>query len=541
MYIDINEGFTSILGYTQDDVIGKTSLSLNIWKNKEDRKRLVDGLFSKGSVENLKAEFVNKNGKIRVGLMSARIIQIDDEDFILSVTRDITKLKKAEDALRESEKKFRQIYNNILDVYYEASLDGLILEISPSIEKISHYKREELIEKSLYDIYTTPTERDGLIEILLNKGNAVDYEIRLSDKNGKERICSLNVELIKDVNNNPEKIVGIFRDISEQKKTEHDKITAQKTAAEHEKLALVGQVAGKMAHGFNNVLGIIMGNAELSLLDCKETHTQEILKLIYEQTLRGKNLTKNLVAFAKDQEPKQEFFRINEKINLVIDLLKKDLEGIELIKEQKPNVPEVLADPGMIEHAFVNLLQNAIHAISMTKYPKIIVRTYCLEESIYFQIEDNGCGIPEKYLNHIFEPSFTLKGIKDVIGSYQPTIRGTGYGMANVKKYIESHDGNLFVETKFGSGTKITIGLPIVKKELSEIEKKEIVHSIHPGKYILLVEDEQAISDIQYRILTQEPCSNKVDLANNGRVAIDLFDRNEYDSYQLGLFTSRKD
>ncbi len=117
MYIDINEGFTKILGYTRDDVIGKTSLSLNIWENSEDRKRMVEGLLNTGYVENLKAQFISKNGEIRVGLMSARIIQLGGEDIILSVTRDITTLMKAEDALRASEENFRQIYENIFRVH----------------------------------------------------------------------------------------------------------------------------------------------------------------------------------------------------------------------------------------------------------------------------------------------------------------------------------------------------------------------------------------------------------------------------------------
>lgn len=534
MYIDINEGFTKIIGYSRDEAIGKTSLSLNIWENPEDRKRLVQGLSKTGYVENLEARFIGKNGKIREGLMSARAMKINDENVILSITRDITKLKKAEAALRESEEKFRQIYNNILDVYYEASLDGTILEVSPSIEKYSQYKQQELIGKSVYDIYTNPAERERLIEILLTRGSVRNFEISFSDKDGSQHLCSLNIELIYDPKGNPLKIVGIFRDISEQKKAEEEKLNAQKVADEHEKLALVGQVAGKMAHDFNNVLGIIMGNTELSLLDCKDPEIKKTLELIYDQTIRGKNLTKNLVAFSKDQEPKQEFFRISEKIDLVLNLLKKDLEGIELIKENKPNVPDLLADPGMIEHALVNLVQNSIHATSRVEHPRIILRTYCLEDHICFEIEDNGCGIPKEHLKNIFTPSFTLKGNKDVTGSYERTIKGTGYGMSNVKKYIEQHKGTILLKSNMGLGTQFTIRLPIIKKELTSKEKAEIKEEIkHFGKYILLVEDETAISDIQYKVLTQEPCSHKVDIANNGQVAMDLFDRNDYDFISL--------
>ncbi|MCK5837647.1 MAG: PAS domain S-box protein, partial [Desulfobacula sp.] len=208
MYMDINEGFSKLTGYTRDDIFGKTSLSLDIWKNPEDRNRLVDRLSRTGHVENLKAQFVCKDGDVVVGLMSARTMQINNTPVILSVTRDITTLKIAEDALRKSEEKFRQIYDNIIDVYYETNLDGIILEISPSIEKNSLYKREELIGKSLYEIYTHPGDREKLFEMLLNKGIVTDYELSLKDKDDDQHICSMNMELVKDPKGHPLKIVG---------------------------------------------------------------------------------------------------------------------------------------------------------------------------------------------------------------------------------------------------------------------------------------------------------------------------------------------
>jgi CheY-like chemotaxis protein len=112
--------------------------------------------------------------------------------------------------------------------------------------------------------------------------------------------------------------------------------------------------------------------------------------------------------------------------------------------------------------------------------------------------------------------------------------------MANVKKYIEQHKGNLSLESEFGLGTKDTINLPVIKKELTIEEKIQIREEIdHFEKYILLVEDETAISDVQYEILTQDPCNHRVDIAPNGQVAIDLLDRNEYDLVSLDYILPR--
>jgi two-component system cell cycle sensor histidine kinase/response regulator CckA len=149
--------------------------------------------------------------------------------------------------------------------------------------------------------------------------------------------------------------------------------------------------------------------------------------------------------------------------------LKKDLEGIELIREYKTGVPELFADPGMIEHALINLIQNSIHATSKSEHPRIIIRTDCIDNKICFEIDDNGCGIQEEQMKNIFIPSFTLKGDKDATGSYKTGIKGTGYGISNVKKYVDQHNGNISIQSVFGSGTKFTISMPV--KELKEEEK----------------------------------------------------------------------
>lgn len=252
----------------------------------------------------------------------------------------------------------------------------------------------------------------------------------------------------------------------DRKRAQDEKAKAEQISVEHEKMALVGQVAGKIAHDFNNLLTVIMGNLELAIMDCKEDELKKSLEFIYKETIQGRILTKNLVAFARDQEPRQEFFRINEKIDMAVNLLKKDLEKIEVIKAYKPKVPELFADPGMIEHALVNLLQNAIHATGKKEHPRIIIRTDCTDKMICFEIEDNGCGIPKEKVEHIFMPSFTLKGHNDATGSYGPGIKGTGYGLSNTKKYIEQHDGNIAFQSVFGKGTKFTIQFPVIKKKV---------------------------------------------------------------------------
>ncbi len=444
--------------------------------------------------------------------------------------------KQSEEALRKSEELFKLITENSSALFSIHDSNADYIFASPSHEQLG-FKPEELIGKS----GLTMVEEEDIGTLLEHLDRAKKGELskafldyRLKDKNGGVHHFRGSFDAVFKPDGSLERIISVGEDITELRKAQAEKVEALSLAAEAEKLALVGQIAGKMAHDFNNILGVVMGNAELAMLDCPHEKTKKTLELIFEQTLRGKNLTRNLVAFARDQEPRQEFFSIDEKMELVINLLRKDLEGIHVIRQYGYDVPELLADPGMMEHAIVNLVQNSIHAISLVERPEIIIRTYHQGEFLFLEIEDNGCGIPREFLGEIYEPSFTLKGSRDKAGMYKSGIKGTGYGMSNVKKYVEQHKGRISVESELKKGTKVVISLPVIKKELTDEEIKEVKkEKILSGKYILLVEDEQAISDVQYRILTHGPFHHKVDIAGNGQIAIDLLNRNIYDFISL--------
>ena len=380
--------------------------------------------------------------------------------------------KRTQDALLESEEKYRHIFQNAPAGIYEIDLvKGKFINVNEAMCKYTGYSEEEFLFINPLDLLTEDSKNlyIGRLEKLSTGENlAGNVEYNIIKKNGQKLCVLLNNDFIYKNG----KLTGarcVVHDMTELKNAEEEKIKAQKRAGENEKMALVGQIAGKIAHDFNNMLTIVMGNIDLALMDCKDAALKKTLELVYKETMRGKHLTKNLVAFARDQEPRQEFFRINEKIDLVINLLKRDLEGIEIIREYKTGVPELFADPGMIGNALINLIQNSIHAISMVEHPRITIKTDYLDNNICFEIEDNGCGIPKEQLKNIFIPSFTLKGDKDATGSYKTGIKGVGYGLSNVKKYIEQNHGNIFFKSVFGSGTKFTISLPV--KELTEEEK----------------------------------------------------------------------
>jgi PAS domain S-box-containing protein len=460
------------------------------------------------------------------------------------IVREETNRKQAEAALNEKTRFLDQIIETSALSMWISDKTGTAIRTNPACLKFFGATKEEVVGK--YNLFKDVViEKKGFMPVVkkvFDTGKpasfVIDYDFgavgHVDVKNATHKVIKTVLTPVLDKDKKISNVIVQAIDITEIKQSEEEKIRVNKILAEHEKLSLVGQVAGKMAHDFNNVLGIIMGNSELALVDCPDDQTKKRLELIYNQTIRGKNLTKNLVAFARDQEPKQEFFSIDEKMDLVLTLLKKDLEGINVIRQYGHGMPELLADSGMIEHAIVNLVQNSIHAVSLVEQPEINVHTYHQGELIFIEIEDNGCGIPPEFIEAIYEPSFTLKGSKDITGMYKPDIKGTGYGMSNVKKYIEQHKGNISIHSNPQKGTKITINLPLTRKKFTEEEVNEVKkEKISFERYLLIVEDEPAISDVQYNILTHEPCHHKVDIANNGMVALDLLNRNQYDLISL--------
>ena len=334
---------------------------------------------------------------------------------------------------------------------------------SPSHEKLGYYPGD-LIGQSGFTLIA-PDDMDYLKKFfekpIAEKTPSVHLNYRLKDINGNVHYYRGSFDAVYSPEGSLERIICVGEDITEIRRIEQEKIEALTLAAENQKLALVGQIAGKMAHDFNNILGIIMGTAEMAQMDCPHPPTTDALKLIFDQTVRGKNLTRNLVAFAKDQEPKQEHFRVQEKIDLVLTLLKKDLDGIDVRTEYGPDLPLLPADPGMSEHALVNLVQNAVHAVSRTPVPWISIRVRQKETWMVIEVSDNGCGIPAEFMDRVFEPAFTLKGSKDVQGMYEPGIKGTGYGLANVKRYVAQHRGTIDIQSSPEKGTTVRIDLPI--------------------------------------------------------------------------------
>lgn len=452
---------------------------------------------------------------------------------------DITERKKAEEALKNSEAFLESVIDQNPFPIWISDSRGTLMRSNNALKKILNVTDDQIVGK--YNVLKDPVvDRAGLLNRFLtvyNEGATVDFEIdwhaeKMPDVDWMD-VSPVSIEgalfPIHDRSGKMTHAVMTYKDISDRKRKEE----AEKKMYEQDKMAAIGRVAGKMAHDMNNVLGVTLSLSDLIL------YTEDLapalrmdIQAIRESAERGAEITKNLLFFAKDQETKYTQFDLNEKISNVLKALHRDLEGITVNTRFGSSLQGVIADVGLIENAVLNLVHNAIHAMSKTDNPVLSIQTEKKNDWICIEIRDNGCGIPEEHLDRVFDVSFTMKGSMDRTGAYRRDIKGSGYGLANVKRAVDKHGGAISLQSKAGQGAAFTIKLPVIDAEIKPEEiKKIMVGESLKGKRILIVEDEHYFGDILYKLLRQY--DHKVNRANNAQEALDLIGDNEYDAISL--------
>jgi PAS domain S-box-containing protein len=242
LYIDINEGFIQMTGYSREEVIGKLSSEIHIWVNPSDRERLIRGLRTQGMVENLEAEFRMKDGSIKTGLMSARIITFQNTPHILSITRDISHLKKKNREIEKSEEIHKKMVSNISDVIAIMDADGTLKYKSPNIEKWFGWKPDDLVGTNGWDtVHPDDLERmqKEFFSLLEKDNSQKKVEYRYKCKDGGYKLISLTaVNLVHDSDING--VLMNYHDITERKQTEYAFFRSQELLNEMGKIAQVG-------------------------------------------------------------------------------------------------------------------------------------------------------------------------------------------------------------------------------------------------------------------------------------------------------------
>jgi two-component system, cell cycle sensor histidine kinase and response regulator CckA len=457
---------------------------------------------------------------------------------ILLLGRNFTQRRKAEQALEDSEKRYRMIIENMHEIIWTTDLNFQYTYVSPSVWWVTGYTPEEIMRLPVDQLLTPDSlalAQNALTEELTREfsGEPVDLyrsrtiEQELHHKNGGRVWLDVTATFTRNDNNKPIGMLMACRDITARKKAEeeNDKLEAQLVQAQ--KMEIVGRLAGGVAHDFNNMLSVILGYVDLAKMRLARQHP--VLKDIAEiekAAIRSRDITTQLLAFSRKQIIEPKIIDLNDLVKHTQKALIRLIgEDIDLKVVQEENLWAIMFDPSQIEQILINLAVNARDA--MPGGGKLTIETanlilddlYCLNHIgftpgryVRLSFSDNGVGMDKKTIQHIFEPFFTTKEVG----------KGTGLGLATVYGIVKQNTGFINVYSEPNHGTTFSIYLPRTSGEKEIQNESGEEPEIAGSGNILLVEDDPMVLEITQGML--ESIGYKVTAAANPLDAISLFE-----------------
>ena len=455
-------------------------------------------------------EFVNKN-----------LLNDPAVGAIVSNYRDITARKKAEAALQESEEKYRTLFEESRDVVFITTRSGQLLAINQAgVELFGYSSKEEMMRTDIVrDYFINPEDRLVFERLMNEQGYVKDFEHQLKKKNGEKLIVLETSTAVRNENGEVVLYRGIMRDVTKVKQLQEQLVQAQK-------METIGQLAGGVAHDFNNILMAIMGYCELIKMRLPHehptlTHVEETMRAAE----RGASLTQQLLAFSRKQVLTPRLMNLNETLLGMKNLLKRLIgEDVDLVMNLEAGTALVKVDPSQIEQAIMNLAVNSRHAMPDGGKLTIATNAVELDENfvrsnfgsrggpfIRLQIADTGLGMDRQTMSHMFEPFFTTK----------EKGKGTGLGLSTVYGIVKQSGGYITVESAPGIGTSFRIYLPRIDQSLQESPKSNNVRAVSTNHTILLVDDDENVRNATSSSLQMK--GFRVLAARDGKEALGIF------------------
>ncbi len=508
-YIDVNQELCDLLGYRPDELIGRSFAEF--WpENVRASFAQSFEAFKRDRKVNRELLLITKDGQEVSVILAGRIEQDNDGNFVRThcILTDITRRKMAEIALRESEERFSRFFRATpVGTSISRLSDGLYADVNDAWLGLFGCVREEIIGQNSLELgmWANPEDRARIVEILQEHGRMQDFEIQMVRKSGEIRDVSISAEVIEVAAE--QYILGLTHDITERKRAQEEREKLEAQLFQSQKMESVGRLAGGVAHDFNNMLGVIIGRAEMALY--KDVSTDELhhnLKEILNAGLRSADLTRQLLAFARKQTAVPKILDLNDTISGMLKMLRRLIgEDIDLFWAPELDLWKVKIDPSQVDQILVNIVVNArdaisgVGAITMRTENTVIddsVRAETPEfspgEYVLLTVSDNGTGMSKDVCENIFEPFFTTKELG----------KGTGLGLSTVYGIVKQNDGFIYVASEPGKGTTFNIYLPRFEIETTPVPSEEAAGKPPSGsETILLVEDDEPILNLGKTIL----------------------------------------
>ena len=523
----MNREYERALGRKRADIVGRHLCEV---LGKGNYRKIEEHVLKalQGSPVRFEVKFTKKGGG-PIWLEANYVPYADSEGDVAGfydLTHDLTERKRAEEALRESEAKNRELVQHAPAGIYEFDLETLrFTRVNDVMCGYTGYSEEEFLTLNPYTLLAE--ESKGTLDRLLEKvfsgtwnPEPVEYWIRV--KNGRKIRVMVNSRFFFD-DGKPKRAMSVAHDVTAIREAEEAQKNLEIKLQEAQKLESLGTLAGGIAHDFNNLLMGIQGNASLSMLDHGpgDPHYEQ-LKHIEEYVQRGVALTRQLLGLAQGGKYEVKPTDLNQLIETGADMFGRTRKEILVQKNLNHGLWPVEVDRGQIEQVLLNLFINAWHA--MPDGGEMVVRTrnvildeadaapYSIAPGRYVRVSvaDAGTGIDPAARQRIFDPFFTTKGAG----------KGTGLGLASAYGIIKNHQGALDVESEVGRGSTFFFYLPASQKEVQpELAKPD--RPVGGSETILLVDDESIILDVGEKLLRK--LGYTVIKADSGQAAVDIY------------------
>ncbi|MDD5313478.1 MAG: PAS domain S-box protein [Dehalococcoidia bacterium] len=532
----VNFTLCEMMGYSSEELLAMPSFADLI--HPEDREMVIDRYKRRITGESLPSTYlfrvIGKGNVEKWTQSNAIMINWEGQPATLNFFTEITERKQAEQALLDSEEKYRALVENAYEAIYIIEKDqitqkGRLTFFNPVLLTMSGYTSQELLDMD----FTQLVHPDDLTRIrnIFTVGwsgpeDSWNFSLRFIHKNGEIRWAE--VHLVKINWGGHPAALNFATDITDKKRAEEERRSLEQKAQTASRLASVGEMASGIAHEINNPLTGVIGYAQLLLREDLPEKIKKDLKIIDDGAQRVADIVNRLLAFARQQKPERTIVDVNDIIQNTLLLRNYHLKtsNIEVSTRLDPALPATLADRGQIQQVFLNLIANAetemklAHNKGTLEITTRLVNNYV---SVYFK--DDGPGIEPENIEKIFDPFFTTRDVG----------QGTGLGLSICHGIISEHNGHIYAQSKPGKGSTFVVELPIISKapvsdELAEEDgdKKDMGRA-----RILVVDDEQVILQFLNRVLRAE--GHDVETVDSAAAALEMIQKKRYSLILLDI------
>jgi two-component system, cell cycle sensor histidine kinase and response regulator CckA len=529
----VNPEYARIFGYdSPSEMIGQiTNIAGQLYVDPKERDQYMEILSRQGYVSDFEAQLRRRNKENFWVSMNTRVRQAGSGKVIYDgFLTDITERKQAENKLRESEKRYREILDSIEDGYFECDLSGTIAFCNPATARLIGYRIEECVGLNFRDICVYPEKVFHLFNrVLKTRRSEPGVVLELLRKNGSHGFAETSISPIINLKGRVTGFRGLGRDITERKRAAEEREKLQAQLVQAQKMESVGMLAGGIAHDFNNLLHAISGNLELLGRDKPLDHPdQKRLQTIRRSIDRGSDLVQHLLLFSRKAEIKKQALDLNLEIRHTARILERSIPRmvkIELYLEDKA-LP-IFADPVQVEQVLFNLGTNAADA--MPEGGRLIIETenIILDQGyarthagakpgryVLMSVTDTGCGMDKKTRDQVFDPFFTTKEVG----------KGTGLGLASVYGIVKAHEGYILCYSEPGQGTAFRIYWPASPEMIVLDQDARDKDTFEGGsENILVVDDEEDIRELTVEALQDH--GYQTFSAASGEQALEIYSR----------------